>query len=1001
MPRAHVVVHATPADVPNWHARLDVTAFVGFAAAGPLDTPVLVEDVTRYREIFGEDLTLAWDGEAGVVHTAYLGPAVRTFFRNGGRRCWVVRVAGPTASSNRFLVPGLMRATSDGGYRCAVLQARSEGSWSDGLLVETVMQRARLGQTAVTVLPDGRGSVRVTKGLRDRVQPGDLLRLEFAEDGVELFLLAEAIESAYERHAAPGAQHFWQVSGRQFWFETAGPLPAPARELRVRYRNPLADPLNGSVADPAGAATDEIRAFWLPPAAGQYRLFLELTLALGSGSLLEVPVGRGRHLLLSLFEVRLATWEDRADWAAAPAGDFLAVTGRDARWPLLDSEGWSAVHGRQGMLERLSFDLWAEQASKRQHIPDLGFAPSHERFIGHLPTDASLFRLMDERRPRPDGPEPGSQIRAAAAAPRFPLAAVREQPGEIFLPIGMDFSFRREEAAHPLPDHRPQQWRNGMGEFSPDVFLDPDLKDVPPASLTAEAVRKRHVHGRRLQGLHAVWPLEEVTLLCLPDCFHPGWFEETLPEALAAPELRAAAVTAGGLTVAWEPVWTATAYRVETAADVEFRVGLQKHWLTGTALALAAPASTPQEVFCRVRAERPAGWGPWSNTLRFWLPQPAFTPQTVVSSPDLTSSDIGSGRYLLQWGGEGADSYTLQIAHTPDFRDPRVVHAGPETDYAVWREGEVAGYYRVRATWQGQVSPWSRTVTLDSRQGRSAWKLQPPAVHDIEGEVKGRLAVHKAALCLARARGDILAVLALPRHFRDPEVAVYSRVLAAELAEEEVVLGYGAVFHPWVTLREGESAGRLVPPDALITALTAAEAVARRPWAPPTSQLSHSAAGLDYLVGRSGWQLLRQERINVLRQEPRGVVLAGHSTLSLSPPLQPIGVRRLLSLLRRLVWREGAHLVFEPNDEGFRQLASHRFERLLADLYRQGAFAGATPEESYQVLAGPELNTPDVIEQGCFIVEIRIAPLEPLTFTTAITVRMIQSQGGPPAVTEV
>src|ERR1051325_4704300 len=72
--------------------RMDVAVFVGFAASGPLHLPVPVEDATEFAAIFGEDAPLVWDKERGEQLFAYLAPAVRAFFRNGGRRCWGVRV---------------------------------------------------------------------------------------------------------------------------------------------------------------------------------------------------------------------------------------------------------------------------------------------------------------------------------------------------------------------------------------------------------------------------------------------------------------------------------------------------------------------------------------------------------------------------------------------------------------------------------------------------------------------------------------------------------------------------------------------------------------------------------------------------------------------------------------------------------------------------------------------------------------------------------------------
>src|SRR4051794_33200081 len=73
--------------------RMDVAVFVGFAATGPLHLPVAIESPAQFAAVFGADATLAWDGARGAAVGSLLGPAVRAFFANGGRRCWVVRVA--------------------------------------------------------------------------------------------------------------------------------------------------------------------------------------------------------------------------------------------------------------------------------------------------------------------------------------------------------------------------------------------------------------------------------------------------------------------------------------------------------------------------------------------------------------------------------------------------------------------------------------------------------------------------------------------------------------------------------------------------------------------------------------------------------------------------------------------------------------------------------------------------------------------------------------------
>lgn len=62
--------------------RTDVAAFVGIAERGPVDVPVPVESWQQFVSWFG-----------GCTPSGYLAYAVRGFLQNGGRRCWVVRVA--------------------------------------------------------------------------------------------------------------------------------------------------------------------------------------------------------------------------------------------------------------------------------------------------------------------------------------------------------------------------------------------------------------------------------------------------------------------------------------------------------------------------------------------------------------------------------------------------------------------------------------------------------------------------------------------------------------------------------------------------------------------------------------------------------------------------------------------------------------------------------------------------------------------------------------------
>ena len=67
-----------------------MAAFIGFAPAGPTNTPVLVSNWSQYVDTFGAS---ANGGRRNPhVDNAYLSHAVYGYFNNGGGRCYVVRV---------------------------------------------------------------------------------------------------------------------------------------------------------------------------------------------------------------------------------------------------------------------------------------------------------------------------------------------------------------------------------------------------------------------------------------------------------------------------------------------------------------------------------------------------------------------------------------------------------------------------------------------------------------------------------------------------------------------------------------------------------------------------------------------------------------------------------------------------------------------------------------------------------------------------------------------
>ena len=178
----------------------------------------------------------------------------------------------------------------------------------------------------------------------------------------------------------------------------------------------------------------------------------------------------------------------------------------------------------------------------------------------------------------------------------------------------------------------------------------------------------------------------------------------------------------------------------------------------------------------------------------------------------------------------------------------------------------------------------------------------------------------------------------------------------------------------------------------MASGILARRALERGAWIAPANEAWRGVVALTPLVPAEDRLALQQAQVNLVRQEPRGFLTLSADTLSADDDLRPIQVRRLLILLRRLALALGPTYVFEPNDAAFRRLV------LLEGLFRSGAFAGAKPAESFQVVTGESLNTPQSVEAGQFIVELRVAPAQPLTF---FTIRLVQAGSGDLTVQEV
>ncbi len=802
--------------------RMDVAAFVGFAAAGPVGMPVAVEDAARFRDLFGGDAPLAWDAETGRLQTAHLGAAVEDFFRNGGRRCWVVRVAGAGASTQRFPVPGLVRADS---WEPAETRARAEGSWADRLRAGAVLDREGLpldpsqGEPFSAAPNDYRLYLSLPPG---GAAPGDLLELDFDpinDQGPVLFLPVEAVTQP-----EPRRRGLLLTSSQGFWA-----LPE----------------LQGS-----------------PPSA----------LEPGLRRLIPISETDG-----------LALWE-AIRLASPPLAGVPSV-------------------------RRLTFELLAwEGDGLRARLSRLGFAAAHPRFWGGLPTDAGLLAAP------PHGVPASGPLARDAATPRFPFAGP-DDPAPLYLPVAMPSAPAADAARGPSTDASPDTAleRDGLANFGALLFLDRRLAQLGAGSLLAEANHRLYVVGEDLGGLHALLPLEEVSLLAVPDAVHAGWERETpeITPELPAPVLVAAPESDEGVDLTW--TWTGPAdvtFRVEEGDDAGLGRAVRS-WdgIAGLLLDVPPPVACPAARWFRVRADRGSEAGPWSNTVRAVLPAEPFVrcDEEPLATPEPHLEPYGSppeGDVLLWAGVPGATAYVVEESADPSFADARPTRIASGTSHRFSGPPARTLLYRVRAVRDGESGPWSITLRR-SAPPPTAWRMTTSSEGD--GDATVLAAVQRALLRFCCARGDLLALLALPRSFREEEALDHLTHLTPGAAPEAVagvpllapggvplftdgerpVLGYGALYHPWIARRGvggvGVAAGGealWAPPEGAVGGTYAALARSRGAWIAPANVPLRDVVALDPPFSTRSWARLLNVRVNLLRSDPRGFLALSADTLS-------------------------------------------------------------------------------------------------------------------------
>jgi len=191
-----------------------------------------------------------------------------------------------------------------------------------------------------------------------------------------------------------------------------------------------------------------------------------------------------------------------------------------------------------------------------------------------------------------------------------------------------------------------------------------------------------------------------------------------------------------------------------------------------------------------------------------------------------------------------------------------------------------------------------------------------------------------------------------------------------------------------------------LPPSGYVAGIFAATDTSRGVWKAPAG---YATTLLDTtgvvtpggLMTDSRQGVLNLIGVNCIRSFPgAGTVVFGARTLvSANTAFQQwkyVPVRRMALFLEQTLKANLTWVIFEPNDDPLWVAIRISIESFMMSLFNQGAFAGTTPSDAFQVKCDSTTTTPDDQANGVVNIIVAFAPLRPAEF---VVVKIAQLAG--------
>ncbi len=207
-----------------------------------------------------------------------------------------------------------------------------------------------------------------------------------------------------------------------------------------------------------------------------------------------------------------------------------------------------------------------------------------------------------------------------------------------------------------------------------------------------------------------------------------------------------------------------------------------------------------------------------------------------------------------------------------------------------------------------------------------------------------------------------------------------------------------ACYYPWLAisdLNDDRDALLRINPSAVAAGIIARQELTFGIPHGPANVIAEQVIKVDEKISNQRHNQLHPLGVNIYLQQRDGVWLSAGRTLSRDPQYRQLSVRRLMTMLQRVLARQMAWAVFEPNNPALWSDIRNLLENFLRQLFIAGAFKGRNESEAFFVRCDAELNPQRVLDAGQLIVQIGVAPAEPLEF---IVVKIVRDGDGTLAV---